>query len=67
MRFSDYFRHRENQPERLVGGLVHDLRTSPLDWETEAWCASGPTHMIHFNGHNFFGPYETPGEISCLG
>lgn len=29
-----------------------------LAWETEAWCASDPTHMIHFNGHRFLGPYD---------
>lgn len=29
-----------------------------LAWETEAWCASDPTHMMHFNGSRFLGPYE---------
>lgn len=28
-----------------------------LAWETEAWCASDPTHMIHLNGDKFLGPY----------
>lgn len=28
-----------------------------LAWETEAWCASDPTHMIHLNGARFLGPY----------
>ncbi|MFE9887490.1 BsuBI/PstI family type II restriction endonuclease [Streptomyces scopuliridis] len=28
-----------------------------LAWETEAWCASDPTHMIHLNGKRFLGPY----------
>jgi BsuBI/PstI restriction endonuclease domain/BsuBI/PstI restriction endonuclease HTH domain len=32
---------------------------SVLAWETEVWCASDPTHMIHFNGVRFLGPYET--------
>jgi hypothetical protein len=27
-------------------------------WETEVWCASDPTHLIHFNGVRFFGPYH---------
>lgn len=27
-------------------------------WETEAWCASDPTHLIHFNGIRFLGPYN---------
>lgn len=30
---------------------------SELAWETEAWCASDPTHMIHLNGERFLGPY----------
>lgn len=28
-----------------------------LAWETEAWCASDPTHMMHLNGERFLGPY----------
>ncbi len=27
-------------------------------WETEVWCADQPTHMIHYNGERFLGPYE---------
>ncbi len=27
-----------------------------LAWDTEAWLASDPTHMIHLNGHRFLGP-----------
>lgn len=27
-------------------------------WETEVWCASDPTHLIHFNGVRFLGPYN---------
>jgi hypothetical protein len=33
---------------------------SVVAWETEVWCASDPTHLIHFNGIRFFGPYHTP-------
>lgn len=29
-----------------------------IAWETEAWCADNPTHLIHFNGERFLGPYE---------
>jgi hypothetical protein len=25
--------------------------------ETEVWCADNPTHLIHFNGERFLGPY----------
>ncbi|MGI8647444.1 MAG: restriction endonuclease [Acidimicrobiales bacterium] len=28
-----------------------------IAWETEAWCADNPTHLIHFNGERFLGPY----------
>ncbi len=28
-----------------------------LAWETEAWCASDPDHMIHLDGERFIGPY----------
>lgn len=31
-----------------------------LAWETEAWCASDPTHLIHLNGDKFLGPYGRP-------
>lgn len=30
---------------------------SAISWETEVWCADGPTHLIHFNGERFLGPY----------
>lgn len=29
-----------------------------ISWETEVWCASDPTHLIHFNGERFLGPYS---------
>ncbi len=27
-------------------------------WETEVWIADNPTHLIHFNGDKFMGPYK---------
>ncbi|MGP3536011.1 BsuBI/PstI family type II restriction endonuclease [Microbacterium sp. RD1] len=27
-------------------------------WETEAWCASSPTHMIHLNGDRLLNPQQ---------
>lgn len=33
---------------------------SRIAWETEVWCAEDPTHLIHFNGERFLGPYDTP-------
>jgi hypothetical protein len=31
---------------------------SDIAWETEIWIAEDPTHMIHFDGERFLGPYE---------
>jgi hypothetical protein len=31
---------------------------SEIDWETEVWIAQFPTHIIHFNGERFLGPYD---------
>lgn len=31
---------------------------SSIAWETEAWIASNPEHMIHFNGDKFLGSYR---------
>jgi adenine-specific DNA-methyltransferase len=30
-----------------------------IAWETEVWCANDPTHLIHFNGKRYLGPYHT--------
>jgi len=53
--------------ERSTAGLVYvscfpSKRTmrkylSEIAWETDAWCADHPTHMVHFNGERFLGPY----------
>jgi hypothetical protein len=29
-----------------------------IAWETEVWVADAPSHIIHFNGERFLGPYE---------
>jgi BsuBI/PstI restriction endonuclease domain/BsuBI/PstI restriction endonuclease HTH domain len=29
-----------------------------IAWETEVWVAEAPTHLIHFDGERFLGPYE---------
>jgi len=31
---------------------------SEIAWESEVWCADNPSHLIHFNGERFLGPYE---------
>jgi hypothetical protein len=30
---------------------------SEIAWETEVWVADSPSHLIHFNGERFLGPY----------
>lgn len=30
---------------------------SEIAWETEVWVAEAPSHIIHFNGERFLGPY----------
>jgi len=37
-----------------------DFRKHAADiaWETEVWIAEDPTHMIHYNGPKFLGPYK---------
>lgn len=29
-----------------------------ISWETEVWIADAPSHLIHFNGERFLGPYD---------
>jgi hypothetical protein len=29
-----------------------------IAWETEVWVADAPSHLIHFNGVRFLGPYS---------
>jgi adenine-specific DNA-methyltransferase len=29
-----------------------------IAWETEVWVADAPSHLIHFNGERFLGPFE---------
>jgi len=33
-----------------------------IAWETEVWVADAPSHLIHFNGERFLGPYSTHGN-----
>lgn len=30
---------------------------SEISWETDVWLAENPSHLIHFNGDKFLGPY----------
>ena len=31
-----------------------------IAWETDVWVAEAPSHLIHFDGERFLGPYDTP-------
>jgi len=35
---------------------------SEIAWETEVWTAESPSHLIHFDGKRFLGPYEPAGK-----
>lgn len=62
-------RHEELQAlfARSTAGLVYvtaflDRRAlakwvGDISWETEVWVAESPTHLIHFDGERFLGPY----------
>jgi hypothetical protein len=41
-------------PSRAVGSRY----MAEIAWETEVWVAEAPTHLIHFNGSRFLGPYS---------
>ena len=45
-------------PDRTVMGRY----LSDISWETEVWCADAPSHLIHFDGERFLGPYEPDDE-----
>ena len=32
---------------------------SEIAWETEIWISEAPSHIIHFNGERFLGPYDS--------
>lgn len=41
-------------PDRSIMGRY----LGEISWETEVWCADAPSHLIHFNGERFLGPYD---------
>ena len=41
-------------PNRAIMGRY----LSEIAWETEVWVADAPSHLIHFNGARFLGPYN---------
>lgn len=40
-------------PNRSIMGRY----LSEIAWETEVWVSNAPSHLIHFNGTRFLGPY----------
>ncbi|MDR3764381.1 MAG: BsuBI/PstI family type II restriction endonuclease [Acidobacteriota bacterium] len=40
-------------PNRVIMGRY----SADIAWETEVWVADAPSHLIHFNGERFLGPY----------
>ncbi len=43
-------------PNRAIMGRY----LGEIAWETEVWVADTPSHLIHFNGERFLGPYNAP-------
>lgn len=43
-------------PNRAIMGRY----LGEIAWETEVWVADAPSHLIHFNGIRFLGPYNAP-------
>lgn len=41
-------------PSRAILGRY----LAEIAWETEVWVADAPSHLIHFDGERFLGPYE---------
>lgn len=41
-------------PNRAIMGRY----LGEIAWETEVWVADAPSHLIHFNGVRFLGPYK---------
>ena len=39
---------------------VFNRYQAAIAWESEVWIADHPSHLIHFNGTRFLGPYPHP-------
>lgn len=46
-------------PNRAVLGKY----LGDIAWESEVWVADAASHLIHFNGERFLGPYPSPDSI----
>lgn len=57
---------KDSQPGLVFVSAFPDQRTlskylEAISWETEVWIADHPSHLIHFNGARFLGPYAQIG------
>lgn len=43
----------------FVDRAVMGRYLSEIAWETEVWVVDAPSHLIHFNGERFLGPYSS--------
>lgn len=51
-------------PNRAIMGRY----LGEIAWETEVWVADAPSHLIHFNGERFLGPYiANPTSVDANG
>jgi hypothetical protein len=48
-------------PNRAIMGRY----LGEIAWETEVWVADAPSHLIHFNGERFLGPYQLIRDCGC--
>ena len=37
--------------------VIMSKHIAEIAWETEVWVENAPSHLIHFNGTRFLGPY----------
>lgn len=47
--------HERGKMPDIVSLMARFL--TDIAWETEVWVADNPSHLIHFNGKRFLGPY----------
>jgi hypothetical protein len=45
-------------PDRRTFGKYMEA----ISWQTEVWMADNPSHLVHFNGARFLGPYQSEAE-----
>lgn len=41
------------ESRKIMNKFLNDIA-----WETGGWVAESPSHLIHFNGEKFLGPYK---------